>query len=1050
MKKYYCPYCNAVLKGSETACPNCGSALTPVKKPVKKSRVFLVIGIILAALLAIAVFFLWYFRAWFFAPKLDTSAFTAEAAIPSSPAKPAEKEMEAVAKYIEGLTVQTRHRLSFSERNGAGKMETVAEYLSSDDPDLEAMCRALGVKVTSDGTGDRSIIVRSNGTAEMTETEPESGEPEEVPPTDLVITLPSKALHSSSKLKLGPERKESVKCKACGYVNPPNADVCEKCGTELFPSDYYAEVDSLMPTASGSGLTEAQRQSYLLTNVSSTLLMANRPNLAFYMTCLACAKDPENVSAIVSLVTHLRMREALDEALIICNHGLQMDPAREELYVHAANISVQLDRPDDAIAYVDRCNAANGFSGPAYQAAMFAYLQKKDYPGAFRAMLNGAKDGFTSSIRLTYEIIRLRGDYFEFAGSVFKDYTIRSLMDFSMNRSGFNPAAELAGKVVDIGKVTVPSSPEDWLASAEPMIKAAQNYLRSAIDFYKEDIEEIGMIYNILLNSGDIKDLASGFLSSFGDKLKKKKLTEAERVISYEQEKFWMDILDDYREWKVKEIRDEMNRVLDSSEMTDFIALIDKYLLETREKLESINMESTEGLLFALEFMMERVIGNHSIGFTSSESALIVSKIKNALAVNGRVRNKAYQEIAEVCHDYFMFANTLLSMIADDDMYQEYRRKITFRVTADQGLCVVEGAFFAYVVPILAEPYLMIGSQAQEGIGSGVISGTAPPFPKFIISNKPPRPSADMYGDIEIPDISAITGDVLGVDLSHQADNGDRDYPAMRDMWELNWKETHPGEPIPAAPNFNDSMERIRFWNSLTPEQRVRYSAVIADPGIVNKAIVLDLYCARGQSAIQFTDEKISLFDGLSLGFGTKDHGVSVGADGTVSGKAKIGIGTLAMDSKGNVSVTMQDKISGLEFGVSKTGRDLTFYTGTDLGLAYEKKRKEGEPETPSPSGASGSVGGAGVKANAQVYATYDLWDGKITSGGAKTGAKAVLGGLIGVGITSNINVVQGISTSEAYLILASRKVGVKIKQDYNYDDPKEKNDVPGLQEFQR
>ena len=72
----------------------------------------------------------------------------------------------------------------------------------------------------------------------------------------------------------------------------------------------------------------------MLNNLSSTLLLANRSAMSYYLTCLSCMKDPDNVSALVSLVTHLRMRDGLEEALLICEHGLELDPTREELYVH--------------------------------------------------------------------------------------------------------------------------------------------------------------------------------------------------------------------------------------------------------------------------------------------------------------------------------------------------------------------------------------------------------------------------------------------------------------------------------------------------------------------------------------------------------------------------------------------------------------------------------------------------------------------------------------------------------------------------------------------
>ena len=200
-----------------------------------------------------------------------------------------------------------------------------------------------------------------------------------------------------------------------------------------------------------------------------------------------------------------------------------------------------------------------------------------------------------------------------------------------------------------------------------------------------------------------------------------------------------------------------------------------------------------------------------------------------------------------------------------------------------KGLVLVENCFFAYCVPILAEPYLLIGKSAQEGITEGALTGGCPAYPKYVISNKAPRPSVDMSGDIEIPDIGAITNKVLGVDLEHQVgDPGNNNYPALSKIWEMAWREANPDfiGPAPNPPDFNDSYERTKFWNSLTPEQRVRYSAMVADPNVTKKAIVLDLYCARGQSAVHFSEEKIDLLSGVGTSVGVGNLGLEFGADG--------------------------------------------------------------------------------------------------------------------------------------------------------------------------
>ncbi|MBP5230505.1 MAG: hypothetical protein ILO68_02140, partial [Clostridia bacterium] len=1080
-----CPLCRAPLTGQETRCPGCGAALTPVapppappkeaepkkekKKMTPKQRrtLRIVLGVILAVLLAAAVFLLWYFRAWFFAPSLQTDAFVPTDVLHlNEPVRPDEAQTQALQAYIQELSVQSYNRMDFTERKGAEKLETMTKYLSMTDPDIEKMLQEMGLEVKNAGQesavkgGDGTlsigtILLKSDGSVKLSSDDPETGEAPDAAGTesaedaDLSITLAPEAFHSSGRIRLTTSDKKAISCPACGHRNPLTAEVCEKCGTRLSLSDYEADAGTIEYHGdAGSALSEEQLESMMLSNLSSSLLLANRKAMAFYLTCLACMRDPDNVSAIVSLVTHLRMRGGLEEALIICQHGLEMDPTREELFVHAGNILVQLDRPDDALSYLNRCVSLNGFSGPAYQASMFAYLQKKDYVNAIRCMIEGARDGYVSSIRIVYDMLKLSPDYWTYAGKVFENYTIPELMDFTVNRSGFNPAAELAGKSVDISPCKVPYSPEDWAASADTIFNQGRAYLSGAVNFYKDEIQEIAQIYEILLNADDVMDLAQGFLSAFGDKLKKEKLTEAQRVISYEQETFWLDILDDYREWKIKDIRAKLDEKLDGSGLEEFIKLMDTYLEETRDTLESIDMESMEGLAFALNFLLERVEGNHSIGFTSAQSEKLVSKVKSGLQINGRERNQAYSDIAEVLQDYYMYSNAMLGMIADKELYEEYRREITFNVTTEQGLCVVENSFYAITVPILIQPYLMIGDAAQSGITKGALTGSCPVFPKFVISNRAAQPSADMNADIDIPDIRQITGDVLGVDLYHPAGTSTgNEFPALGKIWEMKWRADNPDfiGPAPNPPDFRDSYERTKFWNSLTPEERVRFSRMVADPEVVNRAIVLDLYCARGQSAVHFSEEKIGLANGLGISGKLDGLGLEFGSDGTVSGSAEIGMGTLSVSSNGNFSVTMEDKISGFNFGASKTGRDVTAFVGTDFKFSPKAVFSKDENGNAT---SSAQFEGLGAGAGGQIYTTYSLAQGKVTSGGVKTGAGFVIGGLLGLGTTTNVNLVQGISTTEVYLIIAGNKLSLRFKEDYNYEDDRTDDDVPGLQEF--
>ena len=66
------------------------------------------------------------------------------------------------------------------------------------------------------------------------------------------------------------------------------------------------------------------------------------------------------------------------------------------------------------------------------------------------------------------------------------------------------------------------------------------------------------------------------------------------------------------------------------------------------------------------------------------------------------------------------------------------------------------------------------------------------------------------------------------------------------------------------------------------------------------------------------------------------------------------------------------------------------------------------------------------AEANARIFATYNYRTGKFTSGGAKAGASARIGGLAGLEGELSHNVVTGLSQSDISTIWFGRKFGIK------------------------
>ena len=330
------------------------------RKPVDKKKVLLTLLIILVAAVLITFFCLWYFRKWIFKPKLEFSSLSFSTDFlynGEDPAPPSEQQMQEVAAFVADLNKQAKHQLTIGQRRDAKKLVTLVSAMNSDDPDLEKLMKDLGVKVKKAATNTTSSITpnaydpRSKrgallvasplshpGIALLADVGVESladgqtgegtdGASEETSEQkienlgDLLNslsngeetfeTLPATRIHSS-KMKVGPTTTTLITCLSCQHENPPTLNYCEACGYPLRDNPNYTMVDPIIPDpeiiAAGSVLSEEEREALLLSNVSNQLLFSNNSALSFYLATLACMEDPTSVSAISSLVTHLRMR----------------------------------------------------------------------------------------------------------------------------------------------------------------------------------------------------------------------------------------------------------------------------------------------------------------------------------------------------------------------------------------------------------------------------------------------------------------------------------------------------------------------------------------------------------------------------------------------------------------------------------------------------------------------------------------------------------------------------------------------------------------------
>ena len=1030
-KLMICHRCNLAYHNMEQVCMHCGNALTPEPEPPKKKKTALIVLVsVLGVALIAGVVAAWWMELGPFHINLKGTTPLTMAQIEGGVLPPTDKEREQFAKFVNKLADRSEIKLKKDEKEAVVAIQELVDFMGNGGlhhlaasitpathgqrtatytlpglstamqaasyPHISASSSYPHISSSDANTGGLAFLPNADinaplsfaflGATDPTAT-PDPSEAIKAVLGELMETAqnaeapPPRAPHGNWPTLRAPQTDGSAICESCKHKNPPEATVCEKCGTLLTQQGLTATLPAVETPPILDQVPEDERPSYnaeTLNTIACQLYTEGYFRMPLYLAALAAAEDPDCVDAINTIATLLKGSEEFENALLVADHGLKIQPNHEALLYTAGMAALRLNEVDRAAAYFSRCLTATGGLGLANQGMMMVALARQDFGGAFLYMIEGGRDCFTSNVMEVYKRFKLRPDYKELSGKIFDQYTLMELMNFTRNRTAFDPSLDTVGQQLNLDRMALPSAIADWHASGPDMFIDCVNTMKGYALHFAEDAKMVAEVYDILFSAQDLEGLLRGFQAS---SLMPRKLTEMEEMISYDQEVFWLSILNDYFNWEISKIEAKKDAAMAASEYKDVMEIIDSEMKKSEEYVESFDkMSDMAALVAGLQYFQNTVIANHSPMFTKAQSAVIMPQIDGAIRDYSVATNEAYEKTRVLCEEYWCYSNAILGLISDDAIYNEWRQEQRYQVLLNTGLYVMEAGMWSGTVCFT---YGFIPMLGQGSIG-GSITSYIPEAPVLPITGKGATPQALMYGDILVPNIDAITKQVLGTSQT------DIEKAVGKD---IDWD------------NFREGNEDFdRWFDGLNELEKQKWTAYRADPSLVRASFIID---STGQIGVNYAPAKGSLSEiTYTAGLGL------VQEETPPAFMAGYGLITVTGDfEKENYSITVGP------VGLERTPEATTVLFGPSATLGAEVETAAG----------SGLFAGFSANASTQVYGTVNNKTGQVTSGGLKAGVHARIGSALGVFASGNLgtNAVTGLSTYEIGVLWMGERYAV-------------------------
>ena len=1051
-----CPHCGARIDAQARFCGHCGQSVVlpptpPVATKPKGGNGGLKFLGVLVAIAGIALLCLWYFKIGPFYPSVQVATLSQQELDGEVDIKPpTEKEMQEFSAYLATLQDRSYGKMSSSDKVLAADLQALSTVLVGANYSIDDITRALQGWTVDYVRPDFQLAVPLNqqhlqaatvqdfafprpaytasagglnleglagGLSQLSQLFSGAGEEgeegtaltqEEImaglgeimgalqngvqggentnPLMNEALTFIQDALAAAEddglpepmvpahgnwpRITMIPEQPE-LHCHACGTSNAVDATNCVNCSALLIQPVYMVGIDTTPPPPMPPEEEyKPVMNAVTLNNIANEMMLQGYADLPYFLACMAAVEDPLNTDVICTIANLLKTSEDYENALACAEYALRITPNEEDLLYTAGMVCLKLDQVDKAARFFNRALRVSGGGGPGNQGMMMVSLARQDFPSAFLYMIEGGRDAFTTSIMDVYKRMKLRPDYKTMSGSIFDQYTLMELMNFKRNRTAFDPTLDTIGQQISVGRMSVPVTANDWAASCGYIFEDSLLHLKGYGPLLAEDVQQVAEIIGIFTNFKDLKDLEARVM---GSSLAPKPKSEAEEMVSYEQEMFWLNILNDYMEWELAKIKDERNAAMaaveGAMEGVDIVELMGE-MMEKNFQYSDDGEFNLAQYYAVISLVASNIETNNTIMLTYEQGQQIMSYINQHAGTYGMAFNAAYEKTRILCEEYWLYSNAILGLIADDATYNDYRTKQRHMVMVNLAPYAVEAAMFSFTVYLVYPVVMTIGVSSYPGMQSGYI----PDAPKLTITGKGATPYALMYGDVFVPNIPEVVKEVVGLSQEEIAEN------------------------IAMQMAREQQDEYQAWWNSLTPEERVKHAAIKADPTVLTRQLILQPYGGSGMGVIGFYEE-------------------STDPKLAASYSASNGVAKLKIDTNGNVNVSVKDMV-----GVSANPKDVTIYAGASKGFISGNIN----------AGSAGIATGSGAKADAQIYATYNYGKRQFTSGGVKAGVSARLGSAVGIEAKTGHNVVTGLTTGDIGVIWQGKKFGIRGIQSWN------------------
>lgn len=614
-------------------------------------------------------------------------------------------------------------------------------------------------------------------------------------------------------------------------------------------------------------------------NQISTILYANGyPDLAAAVSSMTAAVYPDDPNSALTFATILREGNADEDAFNVLQYALRLDPDSEPILYSLGMCALDLRDTSYAETCFFKILSMNPSSGPGHQGMMLCYMDTGNYSSAFLHMIEGAREGYTTMVTETYKALRQNpNEYMKIAESIFAQYSFEQLLDFSKSRTPFDDTLDTPENQLEIPREINLGRDSAGVYAASGKMQEGLQYAMTALSHAKATFSDaFGLI-----PSEDMADLIGGLgmlLQQGADEapdeiLKPVSKSILDRIfgsaatgttvspdgwlnISYEQETFWLNILNDYVQVKQDELIEEyLEQTYD-----DVFEKQDSVTPSLDQYHEILNKLCENDPIQAASMVLNNLINNNSVYDSGVQKADKNDMDKFLQTVNPRLE-EGYQKTAELMELYWLHSSSILGQIGHDETYNRYQQHRKTVVASALTPYVLAGTINCFMVTM---NFIAVDS---DNMGSGA-SIKYPEFPDF--------PDSQM-GDPYIPPKPQINDPVDEPPIDEPVQEEDtpeqqQENPGLQETPDSDSPE--PGSEKPGTGDIitEDTITIFIGPLSITVNQKTGYEVDLTAIGSVNLR-----YDKRTGD--------ITLFGGVGLSAGVATSGVSarLGIYGTIN-----------------------------------------------------------------------------------------------------------------------------------------------------------------------